>query len=696
MPLCQHAKSFDVAADSGWFECERPVRSGGKPGGSTVVVYTTDDDAFAAVADRIAADRDESVVAEFESAVESDGAVVWVDSASSFAERKLLTLQQRLLDRGPDDGAFGLVTGFTAADAEDLYFSETETADEDLLLCSRHLDPLMPDRLPKTPGLLTADEATAETVEGRADAPFRSFQVAAAGREIHVSLSDGYLCGFPESRSVEDYPGPQPFCVSDGERDCPLSGHLLPAESIDAAHVFLLSCTTAIDNGSAGLPVHAAMGLLDGAESLVGSYRVSTSRPQELFLHHGLLAAGYDVNERCHVLNENAHVNGMMAHPYVAFGRPDAAVDDPHDPQFDVTVRPGGRSDADRQSEDDLHVRLTDVDAHVVDFRIPQAQVPAHDDRLYVRAPTDADVQIYYTAFEADGDLRVLVYTGDRMRFDSLDLAVSPDRTHHVERQIALESVANLPHVERLGFLNDAMAEQADQLESQVRSFVKQTRDEAFTANLDANVTQQLDSIRGHERNVRGAFLSLLRENPSTPHRIYSNNTIPEDAYPIRDRCPYCPDGPLFVEQLSGWSGAEKRLLGSCGRCGPIFNVPATEKDSDPTYPVVRCDLTTDGERNQPVEISFENTTDAPMRTTFQPVLDHMDNVERRFFDPEREDVVLHPGESHTAEFTIDTGRIPDYRYKIRGQVVGNLDLYTGVTSTILGDQAGYYPPHLR
>ncbi|WP_157971692.1 hypothetical protein [Halorussus litoreus] len=660
-----------------------------------MVVYTTSDDEFASAVDRIATVRGESVVTEFESAVERDGAVVWVDSPSNFAERTLSALQRRLLDRGPEDGAFGLISGFTPADAEDLYCTRTDPSGEDVLLCSHHLDPIMPDQLPETPGLLTGDRATAKAVENRTETPIQSFQVASAGREIHISLSDGYLCGFPSSRDVEAFSGPQPFCVDDGERDCPLDGQLVPTDAIDAAHLFLLSCTTVIDNGSAGLPVHAAMGLLDGAESMIGSYRVSTSRPHELFFHNSLLQAGYDVTERCYLLNKNAHANGLMFHPYVAFGKPDAAIDDPHEPTFDVEVRAGEQLDSDVRSGDDCHVHLTDIDAHVIDFRIPQTNVPTHDDRLYVRTLNDVDEQVYYAAFEQDGDLRVLVYTGGRMQLDALELAVSAERIHHVQRQIALDSVTVLPHLDRLGFVDDAMAEQVDQFENQVRSFVKRTKDEKYKTDLDASVQQQLDSIHGHESHVREAFLSLLRENPSTPHRIYSGNVVSEDSYPVRESCPYCSDAPVFVEQLDGWSGMESRLLGSCGNCGPIFNVPANGACSDPTYPVVHCDFSGD-ERTQSVEIAFENDTDTPMRTTFQPVLDHMDNVAEQFFEPEREDVVLSPGESHTAEFVIDTGQIPDYRYKVRGQVVANLDLYTGNTTTVLGDKAGYYPPHLR
>ena len=649
-------------------------------------MYTTDDEAFGELAERVARDRGEELHEEFGNVLAGDEPVVWVDSPSNFAEANLLALQQRLFDRGPEHGAFGLITGYTAAVAEDFYESRAETTREDLLLFSRHLAPVLPDTLPDSPTarLLVDDEATVDAVETGTGARLRSFQAAAAGREIHISVSDGYLCGFPESQRVEDFPGPQPFCVTDGERDCPLQGDLLSTEAIDAAHVFLLSCTTAIDNGSAGLPVHAAMGLLAGADSLIGSYRVSTSRPHELLLHHSLLASGYDVSERCYVLNRNADAHNLMAHSYVAFGRPDAAVADPHEPQFEVDVRSDGE------------IEITDIEGYVVDVSLTADQVPSFADRLYVRTSTDVDAEVYYTVFEEDDDVRVILYTGGLMQFDQLKLELSGDRAAHVEREIALASVNNLPHVDRLGFLPETVDEQVGQYESQVRSFIKQTRVEAFRTDAAEIADRQLASLQGHERAIRDAFLDRLLDNPSTPHRLYAPNTVADDVYTTDRRCPYCQDSPVFVEQVADWAGTRRRLLGCCGRCGPIYNVPARTRDTDPAYPVIHCELDTNGERHQSLDVSFENTTETPMRTTFQPVVDHMDNVGEGYVEPVRREVVLHPGEAHTAEFTIDTDRLPNYRYKIRGQVVTNLDLYTAVRSTILGETAGYYPPHLR
>lgn len=127
-----------------------------------------------------------------------------------------------------------------------------------------------------------------------------------------------------------------------------------------------------------------------------------------------------------------------------------------------------------------------------------------------------------------------------------------------------------------------------------------------------------------------------------------------------------------------------------------MFDVPASGKDPDPTYPLVRGKLDADGPRHQPVEIEFTNDSEAPVQATFQPLLLHVDNDENQFFEPERRDAVLLPGETHTAEFTIDTSLVPDNMHYILGVVLANLDVYAGFETTVVGGEAEYYPRQLR
>jgi hypothetical protein len=482
-----------------------------------------------------------------------------------------------------------------------------------------------------------------------------------------------------------------------------MDGDLVHAESIDAAHLFMMSCSSTIDNGTADLPVNVGLGLLDGADSLLGTYRVGFNQPPELLLHHGLLASGYDVSERCYVLNRSSHTNAIMLYPYVAFGRPDARVADPHDPEFEVEWE---REEG--MMADTLRVELTDVDAYVADFRIPAEQVPDYEDRLYVRNHTDTEDRIYYGVFEeggsengdgdeeADADARILVYTGGRMQFDRLELEVSPHPARHVERRTAVESAKNVRRTAEMGFLSSDAAERAGQLDTQIRKLPVKTEDENFDADRHEELEQDLSILHGQVNAIREEILATLRERSDCLHYEYAANAAADDTYRYPHECRMCGERPIFIKQITGWSGDVKRLLASCPRCSFVFDVPASEKTVEPTYPLVRCDLDADGPRHQPVEIEFTNPTDAPMQATFQPLVLHRDNEETDFFQPEERETVLSPGETHTAEFTVDTARLPHNVYFVMGVVVGNLDVYAGYDTPIKGDKGEYYPRHLR
>jgi hypothetical protein len=164
-----------------------------------MVVYTTDDGEFGAVAERIATDRDESVTSELAVALESDEPVVYVDDPSNVVEEPLLELQQRLLDRGPERGAFGVVTGYTPEAAEDLYFPGEESNGEDTLLFSRH----PPEDLPDPPNATVFEKAgvTASNLQDLTDEKRRSFEIEAGGRFTSLSTRASSVGSPGRSRS---------------------------------------------------------------------------------------------------------------------------------------------------------------------------------------------------------------------------------------------------------------------------------------------------------------------------------------------------------------------------------------------------------------------------------------------------------------------------------------------------------------
>lgn len=649
-----------------------------------MVVYTTDGGGFADVAGQIAADRDESLVTDLDEATTTTEDVVYVEEPSEISEYTLLALQRRLLERTPETGGFSIVTGYTPELAEELYFEEVDQNGEDLL--SFMLDPPAGVDDIETGTVLQRDGGTVEALEELTAEPLRSFGINANGRTIHISVGDGYICGAPESQSFEEYSGRQPFCVEDGEVDCPLTDDLVRAESIDAAHVFLLSCSSTVDNATSDLPVLPSLGLLDGADSLIGAYRVAPSWPYELLFHHSLLLSGYDLNERCYLLNKNSHVNGIMGFPYVAYGRPDAAIDEPHAPEFDVEFRPDG---------EDLRIHLSDVDGYVLDFVVPEASVPGYDERLYVRNRSDTDARVYYLAYEHPEGVRMLLFSGSHLQSD-LELEVSSDYAQRTKREIVVDSVENVMRTEETGFLDADWMDRVLELRKEMRNLPKQTETERFDADRHASVDSVVDSLYGQVNSLREDLLSGLRERSDYLIWEYAGSMRDEEVYVSEYTCPTCTERPVFIKQVVGWTGTSRRLLSACPRCGYVFDIPVDERDPAPTYPRVETDLGDPSVSEPTLTMAFENPREVPLQATFVPLALHMDNESTSFFDPDRQNALLAPGESHTAEFDVDADAFPDNMYYVLGIVLANMSVYAGYTVAVVGEKGAYYPGHLR
>lgn len=649
-----------------------------------MVVYTTNEAGFAAVAERISADRGEPVVTDLDAALASTGNVIYVESPAAISEHALLALQRRLLERGPATGGFGIVTGYTPALAADLYFEETAHSGEDLLL---FVDQSPADLAGVDAGtVVEGDDATAAAIAERTDEPLRSFGVSANGRTIHVSLADGFICGAPDSRSVADYPGRQPFCVEDGTVDCPLSDDLVSAESIDAAHVFLLSCSSTVPNATSDMPVLPSMGLLHGADSLLGAYRVSPSWPYELLLHHALLRSGYGLVERCHLLNANSHVNGIMGYPYVAYGHPGARIDDADEPAFETEFEAG----------DDLRVRLSDVDAYVLDFRVPAALVPDHDERLYVRSETDTDSRLYYLALPDDDGARVLLFAGGHVRSPGIDVVVSGRPARRTDRAIVVDSVRNVARTAAMGFLDSGTEETVQQLRKGVRSLPKRTERERFDATRHAEVGPAVDTLRGQIHSIRDDLLSSLAARATFPMYDYAGSASDDEVFAPDHDCPMCEARPTFVKRVSGWTGEYRRQFCTCPRCGFVYDVPVRGRDAAPSFPVVETDLGDAGVSEPSLTVTFENARDVPVDAAFRPVVIHGDDTSTALFDPQRREAVVPPGERHTAAFDVDPAGFPDNMYYITGVVVANMAVHVGFTTTVVGEKGAYYPGHRR
>lgn len=629
-------------------------------------VYTTDDDGFRDVAERITETRNEELLTDLGNALDSNAPVLYVDSPGAVDADTLLAFQRRLLDAGPEDGGFGVVTGYTPELALDFYHREANDRGEHVAMMMQSPDgPVLDDAT-----AFFGNDVTASNLAEVGERGLCSLALQTSGRAIHLNLSKGYLCGFPNSQRVEGYDGPQPYCVEDGEKQCPLDGTLVAAEDLDVSHVFLVSCASTIPNSTYGLPVHVGTGLLNGSASLLGSYRTGPSLPHEPILHYSLLRAGYDLAERCYLLNQNAHVNAITTHPYVPFGEPTTRLD---------TVKPEVRT-VPVEFEDAPTVTLENVDGYVVDIHIPREGCPADSERLYLRNLTDGleDEPLFYLSFEEEDGFRVLVYGGRKLSFDRLVLGVTDARIESERREVASACLENVERATELGALPDDAVDDADALRRGVRKLPNRTNAERFRLDAHLDAVDEVDEVFDAVSAIRDELISDLEDGVHLHHR-YASHADDDDVYPADIRCHRC-DRPVFVKQIAASPGGPKRAIGTCPRCSHVFDVPTKGRGASLTRPVVSLDIDAD-RTHLPVTVTFENPTDRRVHATFLPSILNV-GVESddggRFFEPKIVQTEVSPGEVATAEFDLNVEPLTKDKYHVLVRVIGNLRMYQG------------------
>lgn len=649
-----------------------------------MVLLTSGPSAFDDLADEIAATRDDRVVTDLGDVAASES-VVYVGSASTISDGVLLDLQKRLLADGSDDGAFSVVTGHDADRARDLYYREGDCANDHALLLQKSSDLSVP--ADDDAAVHVDDDVSTATVRELCERKPASLNFNASAWPIHVNLSDGFICGYPESIDVSEYEGRQPFCVEEGARQCPLADDedLVPAEQLAGSHVFFASCGSMIDNITTSVPVHVGLGLLDGAESLIGSYRPGPSLPYETLFHYSLLRAGYDLNERTYLLNVNSNVNGVMETPYVPFGRPDSRIDPDPEPSFSLS------------EVDGRDVLLEDIDGHVVDFTIPADGVPNADDRLYVRNLGEAitETPLYYLAFEDGEEVRVLLYTGSRMDVDSLHLRIDAELMANDRREVATAALENGELFRRIDMLDQKAEKQLLNLRKQLHNLQEPTEKEGHRVDVHHESTRQIDSLFGDLRALEGGLVEDLSDG--YPERYqYASRSEDDDVFVADFDCHGCGRN-VFIKQVSVGANAAKRALGECAYCGYIFDVPTEDGDREPTYPVPSGDLWGTDERYRDLTVRFSNPTDNHMRATFLPTLLRVGTETPsgdQIFDPETVTRTLAPGQEVEVEFTIDAASVKEMQHYLRVTVLGNLQIYTGEELFLVGDDTGYVHPN--
>lgn len=653
-----------------------------------MVVYTTDEGGYLEVARAIADDRGERLSKELPT--ETDEQLLYVDSPSNVNDGTLLKLQQRLEARGPDRGAFGVVTGYTPESAAELYHDPGTRNDEHALLVQIPYKSFSSDDFDNDADAtaLVGDEATVENLQELRERDLASLAIQTHGWPIHLNLSDGYVCGVPETVSVEDYDEPHPYCITDGEKNCPFDEDVISAESLTASHMFIVSCGSMITNGLSGLPVHVGMGLLDGANSLIGSYRAGASLPHEPILHYCLLREGYALSERCYLLNHNSHANGVMAYPYVPFGRPDAGIE------------PSSRRAPHhslRRSSDGVLLNVSPAGHYVVDVSVPIETFEGEPERIYVRntAPEERETPLYYVAFREGDEMRILVFTGAQM-YDELQLQLDGTPTESDRKRAYAASLENTLENKNLGILSGKAKNQLDDLWYQMHNLPEEIASERYDADAHRWIRGEIAKLSSGVEAIRAELTATACEGEYFQN-YYRSRAIDDEVLVADDDCFQC-GRDVFVKQISdGYS--TYRAIGHCPRCGQIYDVPTTDGKRDPPHPTVHGDLLCSDERMREIEVTFENPEPRPMDAVFALTLRHDGNATDdgdSYFEPATVQKTIPARESATASFSLDTELVADNQHYLFARVIGNNAVYSGNTILLVGEHTGFLQPWHR
>lgn len=631
------------------------------------------------MARKVAAARDEPVVTDL--ADLGDGRVVYVAQPEAIDERTLLALQRRLDDHGPTSGGFSILTGYTPEQVWDLYARDEPATDDHGIVSWLPGDDRVHD---DDCTLLNREEATYDPLAGILDERASSLSLYTTGWSMHLYLNEAILCGYPESTEGARFDGVQPFCVTEDGKDCPFDYDLLYAEDLDVDHVFVASCASMIDNDLTGLPVHVGMGMLGSVESLIGAYKVSGVQIEELYLNYCLVRAGYDVVERCYLLNRFSHATRTKSYPYVPFGRPSAAVETPTETGYEATFRPASEGVA---------VELADVDAHVVDVTVPRERFPPEVSAFYLQAREHRpDDELAYLAFEEGEDVRLLVFGNGRMEYDELAFLLS-DRPATRDRRDRM--LAMLEHAERhrnLGVLSKKGQRRTEMLHDRVYSMAEDFTTERYDPTAHHEVAETIDDALYDATNLQDDLVDAYH-SAHLPSVVYAERTLENDAY-VTDEDADCCGRPLFLKEIRSTTGTERRLMGICPMHGAIFDVP-DPGDSSLSCPTITTNRTADGTAHT-MTVTFENPADHPAHVAFAPYLPrHMGDLSE-VFEPTLVETELSGGQRRTVEFAVDTDDLHPGHYLVNAHVFSNFELYFAATQIIVGDQSGFLPGILR
>lgn len=646
-----------------------------------MVVYSEQVSPYFELAEEIAADRGEKVISDFQYVHE--GPVFYVAAPSEIREDVVIKLISRLVEDGPMDGAFGIITGHTVESARNLYFRDQRT-DGDHCVFSNLAD-LDWDSTDKNVTIFSGPDATSGNLERSMADGLTSLSVFTEGRSMHLKTADGFICGFPNLDLDIDFNGRQPYCVADGEMDCPYDGSLIPAHEVDVSHMFVNSCVSMLPgNDFESVPVHVGLGLLEQVTTLIGAFRPGYALSQECLLNQALLQDGYSAAERCRLLNKNAKALSMGAMPYELFGRPGHRLNNEKQRGFNVDIEIDGRT---------ADLEFQNVNTNVLDVRVPNFGQFAVNNRFFLRTGlgSSPDVPIFYSAFSEDDDARILIYSYETLTYNSLPVQVSPDPDWIRRHRDVMEQIENLRALRRLDIVGNSFDEYLQDFANNVRTLPSAIEKATYDADAFRHIAERnhhLDSIleKCEEQlitTLEDRYLPLL-------HSDYDKSVVYRQAEKTHLRCPYC-QRETFASTGKSVDGNHARTQCTCAMCGFIFDRPGDVASLTP-YPQIKGNLLNVHQGSIDFEISYRNDGDKPTSVTFLPWLgtEYDEYRGTEYFDRKTRTKTVPPKKVGHADFTIDFSSFMPNEYMISAFVIDEMAVYQGIRKAIVGESMGH------
>lgn len=631
------------------------------------------DGPYAALAREIAADRDEPVVSDINRVRQADNVLI-VDAPRSIQPSDLHAVQTRFMEAEPYTLNAGLITGRTPEEARDLYFNRAQSGERAARSGNTQHCVAVPDANESigtnddAAALLTGDSVRRARLRGLTDGGLDSLSAVLHGSHMFARLGDGLLTGFPAAPADVSFDGHQPPFVDADEGTQRVEESSIRADTLEIPQIFLDGCSALLRNMNDGKdqPVHAALGLLANAETMIGTYRITECVEHHGPLHHNLLRAGYSAGERAYVLNRSAVTAGIEPYPYVVAGLPS------HEPS-PGTVREQAYTATVDCADDRCFVTVADVDTPIIDIRVPADVFPADADTFAVRCVDGPKHPLYYTAFREGDEIRVVINAWGLIVADRFEFEVAPARTVGESRsRLAALAPDDTPDttVTRMATLTETVPEAesvlwADLPERATRQSMKECRSALRRANEKVSTErfavqsyrETLDALAeasDHLERARVNLLETIRERESDSIQdLYAPRTDTARPETLDSDCPYCT-GTVYLRVREDRFGSAGRALGICANCAYVFDAPHDEDGL--VFPRLWGNFHGVAADSETVSVEFENPLDRPTTAVCRLSVEQLPD-ENVVGQPTRE-MVLEPGETVTLDYTLDVAGI--------------------------------------